>query len=871
VPAPLRALADGAVAHRPGSAGAGAFRPIGFRSIMTQPTVPGSSPDTESQSCFHCGLPVPPGSAYGVHIDGQYRAMCCPGCQAVAQAIVDGGLTDFYRYRTEQSRTGAGLVPEELRELELFDRPELQQSFVRTEAENVREAALILEGIVCAACVWLNERHVGTLPGVLEFTVNYSTHRARVRWDDSRIHLSDILKAIAAIGYVAHPFDTARQDTVHKRERSLAMRRIAVAGLGMVQVMMLAVAMYAGDYDGMQWDIRDLMRWVSLLIATPVVLYAARPFFQSAWRDLRHSQLGMDVPVAIAVGSAFAASAYATVVGHGEIYYDSVTMFVFFLLTGRFLEMMGRHRAGRAAEELVRLLPAAATRLRDDGSEEVVPVTELAPGDRVLVRPGDTVPADGSILEGLSSVDESLLTGESLPQAKKMNDSLVGGTVNVESPLIMCVEKVGGETVLSSIVRLLDRAQTEKPKLALVADRAAGWFVAALLVLAMGVAFWWWHHDPSEAFRVTLSVLVVTCPCALSLATPAAVTAATGALTRLGVLTTRGHALETLAQATHVVFDKTGTLTEGRLALDKVVPLRDLDPDRCLAVAAALEQGSEHPVAQALRRAASPATLAVADARSTPGEGIEGAVQGRRYRIGTPEYITAMGGGPLPQEVLEQGATQVVLGDEQGPVAVFVLADRLRSGAVDTVRALSEMGLQVALLSGDAPEAVAHIARTLGIEEAHARLKPQDKLDYISRLQADGAVVAMVGDGVNDAPVLARAQVSLAMGSGTQLAQATADMVLLSEHLPHLAQAAAEARRTMGIIHENFAWAVLYNVIAVPAAAAGLVAPWMAAIGMSTSSLLVVLNALRLTRPIGAGRRPPVASKPRSEVSAQGS
>ncbi|MEJ2688172.1 MAG: heavy metal translocating P-type ATPase, partial [Gammaproteobacteria bacterium] len=404
-----------------------------------------------------------------------------------------------------------------------------------------------------------------------------------------------------------------------------------------------------------------------------------------------------------------------------------------------------------------------------------------------------------------------------------------------------------------------------------VADRAAGWFVAALLVLAMGVAFWWWHHDPSEAFRVTLSVLVATCPCALSLATPAAVTAATGALTRLGVLTTRGHALETLAQATHVVFDKTGTLTEGRLALDKVVPLRDLDADRSLAVAAALEQGSEHPVAQALRRAASPASLAVADARSTPGEGIEGAVQGRRYRIGTPEYVTAMGGGPLPKHVLEQGATQVVLGDEQGPVAVFVLADRLRSGAVDTVRALREMGLKVALLSGDAPEAVAHIARTLGIEEAHARLKPQDKLDYISRLQADGAVVAMVGDGVTDAPVLARAQVSLAMGSGTQLAQATADMVLLSEHLPHLAQAAAEARRTMGIIHENFAWAVLYNVIAVPAAAAGLVAPWMAAIGMSTSSLLVVLNALRLTRPIGAGRRPPRASKSRSEVPVQGS
>ncbi len=836
---------------------------------MSQSNARGDVSDSAEQTCFHCGLPVPPGSSYAVRIDGENRAMCCPGCQAVAQAIVAGGLTDFYRYRTEQSRTGAGLVPEGLRELELFDRPELQQSFVRTEAENVREAALILEGIVCAACVWLNERHVTSLPGVLEFTVNYSTHRARVRWDDSRIHLSDILKAITAIGYAAHPFDTARQDTVHKRERSISMRRIAVAGLGMVQVMMLAVAMYAGDYQGMQWDIRDLMRWVSLLIATPVVLYSARPFFQSAWRDLRYQQLGMDVPVAIAVGSAFLASAYGTVIGHGEIYYDSVTMFVFFLLTGRYLEMMGRHRAGRAAEELVRLLPAAATRLCDDGSEEVVPVTELVPGDRVLIRPGDTVPADGVVLEGRSSVDESLLTGESLPQAKSAGAELVGGTVNVESPLVMRVEKVGGETVLSSIVRLLDRAQTEKPKLALVADRAAGWFVAALLVLAVGVAFWWWHHDPSEAFRVTLSVLVVTCPCALSLATPAAVTAATGALTRLGVLTTRGHALETLAHATHVVFDKTGTLTEGRLALDRVIRLRDLTRDRSLAIASALEQGSEHPVAQALRRAAT-GSLTAADAESTPGEGIEGVVQGRLYRIGTPEYVAELGGGAaVPEEVLHQGATQVVLGDQRGPIAVFVLADRLRSGALETVTALRRMGLQIALLSGDAPRAVADIAETLGIEAARARLKPQDKLDYIRQLQSEGAVVAMVGDGVNDAPVLARAQVSLAMGSGTQLAQATADMVLLSEHLPHLAQAVAEARRTMGIIHQNFVWAVLYNVIAVPAAAAGLVAPWMAAIGMSTSSLLVVLNALRLTRPIGAGRRPPVVPKHRAEASAE--
>ena len=475
----------------------------------------------DQQECFHCGLPVPSGADYGVEIDGVRQPMCCHGCQAVAQAILDAGLGDFYRFRTEKSPQARELVPEQLRELELYDRDDLQKNFVQQEVGEQREAALILEGIVCAACVWLNERHVKALPGVLDFAVNYATHRARVRWDNQRIRLSQILEAISAIGYHAHPFDPGRQEQVYKDEKTRALRRLAVAGLAMVQVMMLAVALYAGDYEGMSDSLRNFLRWVSLLLTTPVILYAARPFFASAWRDLRRRQLGMDVPVSLAIGAAFIASAWATVTGHGEIYFDSVTMFTFFLLAGRFLEMGARHRAGEAAEELVKLLPATAARLTEAG-EERVPVADLAPGDRVLVRPGDGVPADGRVLEGSSSVDESLLTGESLPQVRGVGDLLVGGTVNNESPLVMRVEQVGEATVLSAIVRLLDRAQTEKPAVAQLADRVAGWFVAALLLVAAAVAWWWWQHDPAHAFSVTLSVLVVTCPCALSLATPAA-------------------------------------------------------------------------------------------------------------------------------------------------------------------------------------------------------------------------------------------------------------------------------------------------------------------------------------------------------------
>jgi Cu2+-exporting ATPase len=783
-------------------------------------------------------------------IDGQRQPMCCHGCEAVAEAIVAAGLTDFYRHRTAPSRRAEDLIPEQLRGLELYDRPDLQQSFVRAEGEHVREAALILEGIVCAACVWLNERHVGHLPGVLEFRVNYSTHRARVGWDERRIKLSEILAAIAAIGYIAHPFDPNRQEALQKRERSVALRRLAVAGLGSMQVMMLAVGLYVGDYQGMEDWIRAFLRWICLILTVPVVTYSAQSFYQGAWRDLRRRQLGMDVPVSLAILAAFAASVWQTWQGGGEVYYDSVTMFVFFLLTGRFLEMTARHRAAQISEALVRMLPATATRLNAAGQEEIVPIAELAPGDGVLVRPGETIPADGRVEEGASSVDESLLTGESLPLPKRAGEALIGGAVNVDSPLVMRIEKVGTETVLSAIVRLLDRAQGEKPRLALLADRIAGWFVAALLVVAVVVfSAWWSSSDFNTAFRITLAVLVVTCPCALSLATPTAIVAATGALTRLGVLTTRGHALETLARATHVIFDKTGTLTFGRLQVAAVETVSGLEARHGLALAAALERGSEHPVGRALAEAAGESIPLATDVHNTPGSGIEGWIAGRRYRVGRPEFAAALNQSAVAgRDDLDAASTWVALGNETGLLAWFQLTDALRPGAAATVKALRGRGLTVELLSGDRPDAVAHVAREAGIAAATGGLSPQDKLDRLRELQGQGAVAAMVGDGVNDAPVLAAAQVSLAMGSGTQLAHATADMILLSEKLEHLVGGVDMARRTLTIMRENFAWAIGYNLIALPLAAGGWLTPWMSAIGMSFSSLLVVVNALRLRR-----------------------
>jgi Cu2+-exporting ATPase len=817
---------------------------------------------------------VPDGAHYPIQFEGQTKAACCRGCQAVAQTIIDSGQGAYYTHRTALPAT-AREAEAELAQLGLYDLPEIQESFVRAESENIREAALILENIVCAACIWLNERHIAGLPGVLSVEINYATRRARVRWDNSRIQLSAILKAVSDIGYIAHPFDPGRSDDIHKRERNAAIKRLAIAGLGMMQVMMYALPAYTAT--DMTDEIRLLMRWASLILTIPVVGYSAWPFFIGAWRDFKRRTLGMDVPVALGVGTAFVASVYSTFSGEGEVYYDSVTMFIFLLLTGRFLEMNARRRAGAAVEELVKLIPAATTRLPNwpARDEEQVPVARLAVGDHVLVRPGETLPADGVVVEGDSAVSEAMLTGESLPVSKRAAAKVVGGSLNQASPLVVRVERLGADTRLASIVRLLDRAQSEKPRIGQLADRAAAWFVGLLLLITVVVGLAWYAIDPSKVLWIVVSILVVTCPCALGLATPAALTTATGRLTRLGLLTTRGHALETLARATDLVFDKTGTLTHGRLSVRRVVPLSGHSESEVSVLAAALEAGSEHPIAKALREAGNP-SIAASDVRNTPGRGVEGTIAGRAYRLGSPRFAArsetppappATDGGEYPEghehstsghEHPEGHESWVALADESGLIAWFALADTPRADAAAALAALQKQGLHLHLVSGDAESAVKAVAQQLGIADWHAGALPEDKLAYVKTLQQQGRIVAMVGDGINDAPVLAGAQVSIAMGEGADVAQAAADMVMLGSRLATLSEGVALARKTQRIIRENLGWALGYNLIAIPAAALGYVTPWIAGIGMSASSLLVVLNALRLSdfKPAAEGGSP---------------
>ncbi|RZI42739.1 cadmium-translocating P-type ATPase [Herbaspirillum sp. HC18] len=803
-------------------------------------------------SCFHCGLPVPAGSSWSVEISGASRAMCCPGCEAVARTIVENGLSDYYQTRDGYSPTADkdALVPAELR---LYDAPEVLDQFADQPEgkEDQCEAVFSVDGIRCAACVWLIERRLARVQGIQAMNLNVATERLHVRWQKDSCKPSDILKAVREVGYTAYPFDAVRHGEQLQRASKTLFRQVFIAGLSMMQVMMYAVPVYLATDGTMDADMETMMRWASLLLTLPAMCYSALPFFRGAWSNIKSRALGMDVPVALGIAAGFIGSAAATVTGHGDVYFDSVTMFIFLLLCSRYLELVARRKAASALEKLQHALPAAAARMPGypaDRTTEIVPAAQLQAGDMVLVKPGEAIAADCVIAEGSTSIDLSLLTGESDPQRKQAGDALPGGAVNASQPIVVKVTKLARDSTLSTLVKLIERAGQAKPQLSLWADKVAAWFVAALLVFAVVIFGVWNWVDPSRAWQIAVAVLVVSCPCALSLATPSALAAATDRLVRQGVLVVQPHVLETLYRTTHVIFDKTGTLTLGRPALRHIAPLGQAAGDWCVQAAAALEASSAHPLAQAIVHAAGgAANVTATDLRYTTGQGVEGLIDGVRYRLGSAAFVAEITQSPVPENASSM-LTPVYLGSSSGWLARFDLADEARPDARQVVEYFRSHGKNVILLSGDQDGVAQRVAQELGIETAHGGYLPEQKLEFVQRLQEGGSVVAMVGDGINDAAVLRAADVSFAMGGGAALAQTHADTVLLSSRLSSVADAHLAAVQTMSVIRQNLAWATLYNIVAIPAAAIGLLNPWLSGIGMSASSAIVVVNALRLRR-----------------------
>ncbi|MCJ7452561.1 MAG: cadmium-translocating P-type ATPase [Steroidobacteraceae bacterium] len=802
-------------------------------------------------ACFHCSEPVPAGVVIHARIDGRDEAVCCHGCRAVAEFIAGAGLGDYYRYR-DAAAARADETPRPDR-WSAYDRPELVERLSTAEPGGARSITVLLEGLRCSACSWLADNALRQQRGLRDVSVNPATARARLTWDPEIASLGDLLRVLEHVGLRPHPLagDAAGQLAV--LERRTALKRLAVAGFGMMQVMMFAVPLYIAHTSGMDPGIRELLRLVSMLVSVPVALYAGWPFYVGAWQALRARGISMDVPVSIAIVLAFVASVSNALTGHGDVYFDSVTMFVFFLSLGRYVEMVARHRSGSVADALARLAPVTARRLRN-GAVEDVQAAELEAGDELLVRTGEVFAADGVVAEGTGRVDESMLTGESTAVAKDTGAAVHAGTQNLGAPLRVRVSAVADRTVLAGIVALLERAQAERPRVARAADRAAAWFLGRILVGAAVVFVVWWFVDPSRAFPATLAVLVATCPCALSLATPAAIAAATAGLARRGVLVAHSDALETLARADRVLWDKTGTLTRGLIRVEEIRPLAGHTEAQCLEMAAALERMSEHPIARAFIDPGVATTEATA-VEVHAGLGIEGTVGNRRLRIGRPSFATGL--APANAAIAGvDGESWVCLGDSGGLLAAFRLTDQLRPEAAECVSDLRRLGLESEIVSGDDEDAVSRIAALCGVGRSASRLDPGRKLARVKELRATGAVVAAIGDGINDAPLLRGADVAIAMGRGSALAQTSADLILVRDSLEEIPHAVDVARRTQRIIRQNLTWAIGYNVAALPLAALGFVPPWLAAIGMSVSSVVVVLNAMRLSRGAGQGRDP---------------
>jgi Cu2+-exporting ATPase len=781
-------------------------------------------------ACFHCGEALP---ALPVHVDldGAPRSLCCEGCAAAASWIRDAGLGDYYRLRQAQGPR----IAAEPQDFAAWDRDDVLAGHAIT-TDGGREITVVVEGLRCAACAWLVDRALSREPGVVSVVANAVTGRVRFAWDPARTLLSTVLARLAALGYRPHLARGEAAERERRRERNRLIARLGVAALGATQAMMFAEALYLDTAGEMSLATRDFFRWITFLVATPVVFYSGWPFLAGMAMELKQRRPGMDTLVGSSVLLAYFASLFETLRGGGQVWFDAAVMFVLFLLAARFLELMARRQASARLDTLARAQPALAWRLTETGREQV-PIAALSPGDRVHVVAGDVVPADGELLDAPASVDESLLTGESVPVAKNPGDPLYAGSLCRETAATLRVQRTGSDTRLSQLARTVERAQSQRPRMARLADAVATRFVTALFLVAVAVFAYWYGADPGRAFEIALAVLIVSCPCALALAVPAALASANGALSQRGVLVLGADALDRLAEVDTALLDKTGTLTTGRPQLLAATALDGGDAESWRRIAAALEHGARHPFAAAFDvEGVAPATAV----RCVPGQGIEGRVDGTTWRLGQAGFA---GSGH------DDGA--LWLGDGQRAIARFVLSDPLRPEAAAVAATLRTMGITPRIASGDGAQAVAEIAAALGIDDARARQSPEDKLATLRTLQAAGHRVLAVGDGINDGPLLAGADVSMAMAAGAPLAHRAADLVLTGTSLARIPEAIVLARRTRAIVRQNLAWALAYNLFALPFAAMGWVTPGLAALGMAASSLLVTANALRLGREPG--------------------
>jgi Cu2+-exporting ATPase len=815
-------------------------------------------PTTKHQptDCYHCSLPVPePGQFQLLVADGP-QDFCCAGCMAVSETINGSGLSGYYRQRElPASRPGDEAISHALN-FSGFDHASVQSGWVEHLDEKTCVATFLLIGINCGACVWLIETYLQKIAGIQSAHINYSSNQMRLVWSPQRVKVSDIMLAVARIGYQAQPYTREARYQLLDAQRNQLLKRLGVAAALGMQVMVLSVALYSGEWFGIDENIATFLRRVSLLLVLPIMVYSAQPFFKGAITSLRSGRAGMDVPISLGILLAFLASFWATVGNSGEVYFDSIAMFAFFILGARYIELNTRIRGSRAMEPLTSAVPVVADRIVDQtgNNTQRIPVAELRSDDLVLVKPGSVIPVDGQIVAGTSSFNESLLSGESHPLVKRVGETVIAGSINVEQAVTIRVSHTGDQTVLSSIQRLADKAAMEKPRITQFAESIAGWFIAAVLLIALSVVVFGIIGQNPDWLATTIAVLIVSCPCALSLATPLALSAGANAMIVKGLFVARQHSLETLAKVNHVVFDKTGTLTNGELGLVRVQALADMDAGQCSAIAAALESNSDHPIAQSLTLYTQKVKIpAASELNGFAGAGVSGKVENASYYLGSFEFLKEQNpqlrlDSTILQDWYEEDKISILLANRNQLLAVFTFNDEIKPDAIKLIDYLHHQGIKTTLLSGDRRQLVEHVARQLGIDSVFAECRPQQKAEVLEQLINAGDIVAMVGDGINDAPALSLAHLSVAVARDINLSSVNADMVMMNPHIAALISAVDQARRTLSVIRQNVAWALLYNFSAIPLAIMGLVPPWLAAIGMSLSSVVVVLNSSRLLR-----------------------
>jgi Cu2+-exporting ATPase len=784
--------------------------------------------------CTHCTLPVPA----GLIIDGTARQFCCSACRTAYAIIHEHGLDDYYAFAERRDRpvTASGRAYEE------FDHEAFRTIYVREGADGLSECDLYLDGVHCASCVWLVEKVPLAIPGVISAELDIGHARCRVRWDRSRTPLSAIARFLDALGYVAHPFRGARAEELRRREDRAALVNIGIAGAIAGNVMMIALAIYAGWFGGIDAEFERYFRWWSFLLTTPTMIWPGRVFFKSAWGALRQRALHMDVPIAVAIGAGYLRGAVNTFTDTGPVYFDGVATLIFLLLVGRFLQQRAQRAAADSAELLFSLAPNTARVVGDDGVVREVPTEAVLPGAVLDVRAGDTFAADGVIVEGRTAIDLSLLTGESRPVSAAEGAQVFGGTVNVSAPIRVAVTRSGESSRIGQLLKDVEESARRRAPVVKMADRMAGAFIAVVLVGAAATYWMWMQRDPSQALDNAIAMLVVTCPCALALATPMAITVAIGRAARRGILIKGGDALERLATPGRLLLDKTGTLTTGRLELETWDGDRSWRP-----LVAALEQHSRHPVAAAVLRA-EPGELARTEAvRETIGGGIRGRVAGRELMIGKPSWVMQHAIGVRESFApLEAALTPVLVAVDGIVVARMGFGDPLRPEAAEAVRALRARGWQIGILSGDDPRVVASVGRTLGIaaQDCRGGASPEDKRAAVEQALLEGPVV-MVGDGVNDAAAIASASVGIGVRGGAEACLAASDVFLAKGGIGTLIELETGARRSVTLIRLAIGFSLFYNIVGAAMAFTGIMDPLIAAIVMPTSSLSVVIAAWR--------------------------